>query len=105
MSSIIELKFGCKIWVRVYWSVRRHLVAYGLGRIQCAFDGKGMPDHMAQDGLAGVINLGAVSVLPMFNRHLVQIRSPLCLRKLCLPVIHRNGLPASLWSDPETRVL
>ena len=84
MSSIIELKFGCKIWVRGYWSVRRHLVAYGLGRIQCAFDGKGMPDHIAQDGLAGVINPGAVSVLPTFNRPLESDLGARCVPESCV---------------------
>ena len=84
MSSIIELKFGCKIWVRGYWSVRYHLGAHGLGRIQCAFDGKGAPDHMAQDGLVGVINLGAVSVLPTFNRRLESDLGARCVPESCV---------------------
>ena len=81
MSSIIELKFGCKIWIRVIGQPRYHLGAHGPGRIQCAFDGKGTPDHMAQDGLAGVINLGAVSLLPMFNQRLGTDLGARCLPK------------------------
>jgi hypothetical protein len=81
ISSIIELEFRCKLWVGDYWSVLRNLAAHGLGRIQCAFDGKGTPDHMAQDGLAAVIKLGAVSVRPMFNRRLGTDLGARCVPK------------------------
>ena len=84
ISSIIEIEFRCKLWVGDYWSVRRNLAAHGLGRIQCAFDGKGTPDHMAQDVLAGVINPGAVSVLPTFNRPLESDLGARCVPESCV---------------------